>query len=266
MKKISSRKFFSYSQLDSEKELVRITPDGKKVVKVADCDLWHLEQLQGKTIPKVETPKDIYRMKLHGEEKIIYTTNFCDGYESFYNKPIDCTTRDYILFNLELGKTLRHMNDEELYSQDLINTKNLLVNPDYDYRFIDFDYSMVNGTPSWVLDGDLEGSYPQIYRNYPKKLSLIEQARLANKIVLLEFLIRGLIFGKVDEFRDFSFPIGEFPEEFEDEVISIFSGERVIEWDDYLEDLRAILLDSHYESREIENNRNMKMKRLGTFR
>jgi len=265
IKKISPRKFFSYQPICAFKELVRLTPDGKKVFKVADCDYYHVSMLQAKSIPKVETPIDIYRMNLHGEEKIVYTTNFCSGYDSFYDRPIDCSTREYILFNLALCDTLREMNEADLYSQDLINTNNLLVNSDYDYRFIDFDFSVVNGFASKILDGDLKNSYRHIYENYPVYLNRVEQARLANKIVLLEYLIRGLIFGRVDEYSSFEFPNEMFPEEFTDEIIAIFSGERIVEWDDYLEDLRKMLLDYVFKSEAIEKNRNIKMKRLGTF-
>jgi len=253
MKNMHYRKFISYPMIVPEKSMVRLINE-KYVIKIADCNLQHLFNLQQKHIDKVETPKSIYKIIKDKKNQYAYTTTYWETYSPLSKYPLTCSTEEYINLILSIMQTIREMHQQDLYSQDLRNTNNIIINRDLDYRLIDFDYSIVNKKASLKTPGELYASYRYIYENYPKKLGFLEQARITNKLVLLDLLIKGLTEGQVDDDTPTIIEEDVFPKEFEEEIFAIFTGKREIKEEDYLEDLIKTLLDNNYQSKAIEQH------------
>ena len=216
------------------------------------CDYW--VYLERKKLDYINTPIDI--IELTSEEQTKYkgykskvVLPYLKGYDSFEHESF---TKNYktidilrlLKYNLEL---LKNMHSHSIVHGDLYPS-NIMINKDLNFKFIDFDASIIDGFIS------TENTYfdtPISDRN-KKSLTIIQ-----DKVDILDLYMHYLTNATFDKIPSIPTDISslKLPKDIENKINGYLSLELKPKSNDYFIDIVDDLIENKYESQILEKRR-----------
>lgn len=237
---------FDFSMLNSDRIFSKLSDflykyDDDTLLKLVPNECVYYNLLKSKNLDNCNNPLEVYDISDNSFYKnfnSVILIPLLKGYSNMGDAPVfnDLSSLELLKLLKKQLLSLKNIHGNSIYHGD-ISSKNILINPDLDYQFIDFDLGVVDDVVSlWNI---YEG---EDYNN------IVDITRCTDKLDLLSiFLKRFLSISQGDELDIDKYKYLNFPKDMVDDIVN-YTNSINIPSDYYFIDMIDYLISSNYDS------------------